>query len=157
MTTIYLTKPLMQLVDILAEQRNRKEKIFGDSTYGQRVSPLEAHTQGLKAEVAVAHHYDLDLDVTMYEDRGDFGVDLYYKGVPVSVKSTNYRSDPYLRVEERHFLENHLYVCCAVQGREVDIVGWASWKDVLAGEKKRLMANGPMNYILTKDQLKTLK
>ena len=154
MPTVYLTRPLRQLAVHLAQLRNAKEEAFGAMTYG--LDSQEAHEVGVYAEIAVAHWYDVPVDVAEYE-RGDDGVDLCVQGYPLAVKATTYTDDPWLRVEVEHYHPRCHYLCCVVDGAKVELIGYATPQEVREAPRKRLVEGGPMNYVMRAKDLHSIQ
>lgn len=135
----------------IARARNTKESVFGAMTYRGVRGSLEAHVLGIVPEAAVAMILGLRVDRTVRSERGDDGYNLDSPEGRVSVKTTTYTCDPWLRVEEDQLHEADRFVCCAYGGGlSVDVVGWASREMLDSPEAKsgRLVTGGPLNRIL---------
>lgn len=144
-----MSRPLEFIASYLAKLRNGKEVNYGAMTYGSIRGSEEAHYIGLYAEVAIAHYYDAKLDYNIYK-RGDNGIDLIIKNLPICVKATTYWRRPFLRVEVEHFKPECIYFCTAVdiENRLVRLVGWAKSQTVLSANTRTFVNNGPLNYVL---------
>lgn len=123
---------------IYAEGRRRDEARSWSRNY--TIDREQTHIRGLKGELAVAEYYGLAPDLSERPD-GDAGIDFeawwWLYPVAIDVKTTQYRTDPWLRVRADGHDAADVYVLTAVDGTEVDLVGWASRADVRAVEPSR--------------------
>lgn len=154
---IKITWPLRWMIEHFSELRNQKQKVFKTSTYGEKRSPKEAHDIGLYGEIAVAHYFDVPIDINIY-NKGDNGTDLLIEKFLVSVKTTTHWNDPWLRVEKEHFLEDHIYICAALDsvGNRVKLVGFANSETVKKSSLSKLVEGGPLDYIVKRSSLRDL-
>jgi hypothetical protein len=87
------------------------------------------HLTGLLGEDAVAEHLGVaeQLNVEVYTDGGDGGVDLHYRGATIDVKTVSrHRSDPDLTVDAYKPLRADYYVLASRVGQtDVRLVGYA--------------------------------
>lgn len=99
----------------------------------------ENHITGLLGEDALAHHLNIadKLDVKVYADGGDGGVDLSYKGATIDVKTVErHRSNPALTVDAYQPLNADYYVLVSRIGpSDFRIIGYAP---------RRFVANAPI-------------
>jgi len=146
-------KPLeIQVARLLAGLRASKALRFG---HGPKES-IESHFLGLCGEIAIAQHYGVEIDFSIYEGRGD-RLDMNIKGHPVDIKVTSYFDDPFLRVEKNNVDPAMIYFCCAIKGNKVKVAGWIKGEDLIEkAEQRQLHRNGPMNYVLKSNQLNPL-
>lgn len=164
-TNVILPKDKIREAYLIAKKRNQKEAKYGAMTYGGVRGGFEAHLVGMLGEMAVAHHFGLDVDKVIYDDHGDDGIDLAVAGFGLSqVKTTTYWQKPFLRVELEHYREDvKSYFLCALwfpdipTTRTVEIVGWAPQELVAAQEPRRLGPQLPLNYILEEQELQPLE
>jgi len=142
---------------IYAEGRRRDEAREWSRNYN--IDREQTHIRGLKGELAVADYYGLEPDLS---DRptGDAGIDFeawwcHLYPVAIDVKTTQYRTDPWLRVRADGHDAADIYVLTAVDGTEVDLVGWASRGDVEAVEPSRETGHHE-NHVLDAGALRPL-
>jgi hypothetical protein len=160
---VALTAYNLKLALELAGQRNGKERRYGAMTYGGKQSGLGAHTVGILAEMAVAQHYGVQVDQTIYQTHGDNGIDLQNVAQygRVGVKCTTYTRQPLLRVEKEHFSQEiDTYVLCCLDEKQpsvVYLVGSASKEHVAQAPVKRLLQSGPLNYLLSEADLSPMQ
>lgn len=143
-----LTPAETKEVRYLAALRNRKETIFGVSTYSSAYSALRAHEVGLAGEMAWCRFLGATIDSRCLP-RGDDGNDIVLHGATMAVKTTTYTADPWLRVEDEHCSAS-LYLLASAHPDLtcVRLIGWTTRAGVLRARRKRLTRNGPTNYIV---------
>ncbi len=152
---------LKQAVD-LATARNKKEPCMGPMTYGGRLSGNQAHLVGILGEQAVAQHYGLLVDASVYDRHGDQGVDLVIPCLGVSgVKTTTYLDDPLLRVELEHATADYFILACvpdvADKPHEVYLCGFTTREKLLTeGRRVRFVPGGPLNWVMSEPDLDAL-
>jgi len=157
-----LSKDQIKLARDLATKRNAKSARFGSKTYNDKHKSEDVHFMGVLSELAVALVCKTKLDTNIYNNKGDEGFDLVLPKLGrCNVKTTTYKDDPFLRVEVNKFKECvDSYILCVWdknKSKEVQIIGYATKMDILKAPQKRLMRYGPLNYILTEKDLKSLK
>jgi hypothetical protein len=156
---IVLTPERLQQATALAEGRNGKERALGPMTYGARLTGIQAHLVGLLGEQAVAQHYDLPVDVAIYDRHGDQGIDLTIPCLGVTgVKATTYLDDPLLRVEVEHATADYFILVCvpdvARKPQEVYLCGYTTREKLLTeGRLVQLVRGGPMNRVMSEADL----
>lgn len=144
---------------IYAEGRRRDEAREWSRNYA--IDREQTHVRGLKGELAVAEYYGLAPDLSE-RPAGDAGIDFeawwYLYPVSIDVKTTQYRSDPWLRVRADGHHAADVYVLTAVgdDGTEVDLVGWASDADVQAVEPTTERTGHHENHVLDAGALRPL-
>jgi hypothetical protein len=150
----------MLMVAALATQRNQKQSRFGSMTYGDKRGSEEAHLIGLAAEVAISKLFNVEVDNRVYANKGDDGTDLVIPNVGIiSIKSTTYGDDPYLRAEVKHHnTKTDCYIACYVNKNDISDVwflGWATADEVTNAPQRKFMRYGPTNYVLKESELRS--
>ena len=154
-------KKLEEAIDI-AKQRDLKKEKFGSKSYNNSYrSSEDVHIVGAVGEAAVAHLFGVEIDKTIFHDRGDAGVDNKVDSYGnIEVKTTTYWKSPYLRVPAyRPNKDIDYYVLCYVDKKDysnVWIIGVAKREDVVNRPKRRLCKDGPLNYILEESELEKI-
>lgn len=155
---IELPEELTKKILATALSRNGKEKRFGGMNYGKVRGSLQAHLIGMTAEVAVAHYFNVEFDERIFHNRGDDGKDLTLPNYGVTqVKSTTYWSDPWLRAEIEHdkdYIDTYLLVYVDKEDLScVWMIGWLPRAEVIKKPQKRLVDDGPLNYVASCEEL----
>lgn len=128
---------------------------YEDTAYGK--DSIDVHLIGAKAEVAVAWYYGIPVDreQRLEGDEHDFEVLHRNDGGTLDVKATTYKPS-WLLVRESK-TESDFYLATRVPSRDssrVELVGWASRDELLAGDYIRSPGGGShMNYRLKGDDL----
>ena len=146
----------------LALQRNKKEKRFGGKTYNNTMTAQNSHNMGILAEAAVAHHYNVDIDSRIFNNKGDDGVDLVIPRFGnVAVKSTTYWDEPLLRAEVKRdydIIDYYFLVYVSKALDETWLIGYTTRTDLHAkGVQKKLGRFLPLNWIMTEKNLKKIR
>lgn len=161
-TQVTLPKEKLEEAINIAKQRDLKKERFGSKSYNNSYrSSEDVHIVGAVGEAAVAHLFGVEIDKTIFHDRGDAGVDNKVSTYGnIEVKTTTYWKDPYLRVPAyRPNKDIDYYVLCYVDKRDysnVWIIGVAKREDVVNRPKRRLCKDGPLNYILKESELEKI-
>jgi len=110
----------------------------------------ENHLTGLLGEDAVAHHLGIEdrLDVEVYADGGDGGVDLPYGGATIDVKTVGrHRTSPALTVDAYQPLTADYYVLASRADRTTcRLIGYAP-REFVANAPTRLHNGEPYHYV----------
>ena len=152
---------LEEAIDI-AKQRDLKKEKFGSKSYNNSYrSSEDVHIVGAIGEAAVAHLFGVEIDKTIFHDRGDAGVDNKVETYGnIEVKTTTYWKNPYLRVPAyRPNKDIDHYVLCYVDKRDysnVWVIGIAKREDVVNRPKRKLCKDGPLNYIFEESELEKI-
>lgn len=113
------------------------------------------HLTGLLGEAAVAKHLGISdrLDVEVYADGGDGGVDLEFRGATIDVKTVGQpRSDPDLTVDAYKPLRADFYTLASRIGEtEVRLIGYAPCRSV--AKAPRFSYKGRPYYTLGQEYL----
>lgn len=160
MIEIPLDHNALSIAHRLAQTRSESFAHDGYEATAFGKSSFDVHLIGAKAEVAVSLHYDLlvDMKKRLKGDQHDFEID--YKGQysTLDVKATTYRP-AWMQVRETktnsdYYLATYLD---SPDAEVVELVGWASRDDVLAGDFIRSPGGGNhKNYRLWKDEMDRL-
>jgi len=116
----------------------------------------KTHINGLKGELAFAQRYNLNVDTEDRPtgDKYDFKVLWGNMVVSIDVKATRYTQDPWLKVRPNN-VKADIYVLAAIDGADVDLVGYAT--DVAINATEPTTKTGHMeNHILEASELRDL-
>jgi hypothetical protein len=133
MNTYTVTLEPDELKQVYQEGRDRNNRHHTDGSY-EGHDGEDAHIKGLKGEVAFAKRYGLEPDLSSQID-GDGGVDFEIScwlgdSLTVDVKATEHYENPWLLVPVDKDDWSDMYVCAAVDGADIKLVGWQSCEEV---------------------------
>jgi hypothetical protein len=135
MNTYTVTLEPDELKQVYQEGRDRENRHGPRADrYDYNSDGEENHIRGLKGEFAFAKRYGLEPDLSPQID-GDGGVDFEIScwlgdSLTVDVKATKYYENPWLRVPVDKDDWADMYVCTAVDGVDIKLVGWQSCEEV---------------------------
>jgi len=160
MVTIELTDGHEMVARTLAKKRAHSfsHDDYEATAFGK--GSLDVHLIGAKAEVAVAWYYGIPADTErrLEGDEHDFEIRYLGRRASLDVKATTYEP-PWLQVRESKS-ESDYYLACFLDtaaSSRVNLVGWASRSDVLAGDYIESPAGGRHhNYRLKESDLDEL-
>jgi len=118
----------------------------------------KTHIRGLKGEIAVAEYYGLSTDLEL-RPTGDNGVDFscwwLLCPVQVDVKTTEYVTNPWLKVKADGHKTADVYILTADNGADIELVGWAWLRDVEAVAPTQ-ETHHHENHVLKPDDLREM-
>lgn len=118
----------------------------------------KTHIRGLKGEIAVAEYYGLETDLEL-RPTGDNGIDFtcwwLLCPVEVDVKTTEYVSNPWLKVKADGHKTADVYILCVDDGADIELVGWAWLRDVEATDPTQETGHHT-NHVLKPSDLRTM-
>ena len=130
--------PLISAADVPIADRPTvhipEERVYPLAEHARQIantwsgSPAD-HLTGLLGEDGIAKRLDIAerLDVDVYTDGGDGGVDLHYRDAAIDVKTVGrHRSDPDLTVDAYHSLDADYYALASRIGEtDIRLIGYA--------------------------------
>jgi hypothetical protein len=118
----------------------------------------KTHIRGLKGEIAVAEYYGLETDLEL-RPTGDNGIDFtcwwLLCPVQVDVKTTEYVSNPWLKVKADGHKTADVYILTVDDGADIELVGWAWLRDVEATDPTQETGHHT-NHVLKPSDLRTM-
>ena len=141
--------PYEKIIKAAAKRRESQKKGYKTS---RQWSKDPTNLVGLKGEFAFHMFTGLSVGLSL-NATGDFGADFLYEKIAYDIKTTTYTGeDPALLEMPNKKLIPHVYVLMRVNEWVVDVVGWASRKQ-MKNSKKRDFGHGERLCITQSDMI----